>query len=79
MISVNVRTNSTRKTVSTDITTTPKALFAELGIDTSTSMINLDGAPITGADFNKTFENLGVTDGTAVSLSAIVKADGARK
>lgn len=79
MISVNVRTNSTRKTVSTDITTTPKALFAELGIDTSTSMINLDGAPITGADFSKTFEELGIADGTTVGLSAIVKADGASK
>lgn len=77
MISVNVRTNSARKTVSVDITATPKSVFADLGIDTSTSMVNLDGAPLSGADFNKSFDELRVTDGSTVSLNAIVKADGA--
>ncbi|MBQ8404898.1 MAG: hypothetical protein IJX55_10855 [Clostridia bacterium] len=52
-------------------------MFSELGIDTSTSMVNLDGAPLTAADFGKTFEELGVADGSTTSLNAIVKADGA--
>lgn len=78
MISVNVRTSTTRKTVSVDITSTPKAVFTELGVDTSTSMVNLDGVQIKGADFNKNFEELGIVDGSTVSLNAIVKADGAR-
>lgn len=78
MISVNVRTNTARKTVSADITSTPKSVFSELGVDTSTSMVNLDGVPLSGADFNKTFEELGVEDGSTASLNAIVKADGAR-
>ena len=78
MISVNVRTNTARKTVSADIAATPKSVFSELGVDTSTSMVNLDGTPLSGADFNKTFEELGVEDGSTASLNAIVKADGAR-
>lgn len=78
MISVKVRTNTARKTVSVDITATPKSVFSELGVDTSTSMVNLDGAPLSGADFNKTFEELGIEDGSTASLNAVVKADGAR-
>lgn len=78
MITINVRTNTTRRAVNTDITSTPKSIFAELGVDTSTSMVNLDGVPLTATDFNKTFEALSVEDGSTVSLNAIVKADGAK-
>lgn len=78
MISVNVRTTTTRKTISADITSTPREVFTELGVDTSTSMVNLNGAPLSGTDFNKSFEELGVEDGSVASLNAIVKADGAK-
>ncbi len=77
MLSINVRTNTTRRTVSQDITATPKQVFDELGVDTSTSMVNLNGTILSGADFNKSFEELGVADGTSANLNAIVKADGA--
>ena len=77
MLSINVRTNTTRRTVNEDITATPKQVFAELGIDTSTSMVDLNGTILSGADFDKTFESLGVADGTTANLNAIVKADGA--
>ena len=77
MLSINVRTNTTRRTVSEDVTATPKQVFAELGVDTSTSMVNLNGTILSGTDFNKTFEELGVEDGTTANLNAIVKADGA--
>lgn len=77
MISINVRTNTTRRTVTQDVTATPATVFAELGIDTSTSMVNLNGTILSGADFHKSFEDLGVADGTAANLNAIVKADGA--
>lgn len=77
MISINVRTNTTRRTVTTDVTSTPKEVFAELGIDTSTSMVNLDGAILSAADFGKTFEALNIADGSTANLNAIVKADGA--
>lgn len=78
MISVNVRTNTTRRTVSVDVTATPKQVFSSQNIDTSTSMVNLNGTILSGADFDKSFEALGVEDGTTANLNAIVKADGAR-
>ena len=79
MISVNVRTNTTRRTVSEDITATPRQVFDELGVDTSTSMVNLNGAMLGAADFNKSFGDLGVEDGSTANLNAIVKMDGARR
>lgn len=77
MISINVRTNTTRRTVSVDVTSTPRDVFNELGVDTSTSMVNLDGAILSAADFGKTFEELRIADGSTANLNAIVKADGA--
>ena len=77
MISINVRTNTTRRTITTDVTSTPRDVFNELGVDTSTSMVNLDGAILSAADFGKTFEELRVADGSTANLNAIVKADGA--
>lgn len=77
MICVNVRTNSVRKIVNTEVTSTPKEVFAEVGVDTSSSTVNLDGAMFSAADYNKTFEQLGVKDGESCNLFAVVKADGA--
>lgn len=79
MISINVRTNTTRRTISEDITTTPREVFDELGVDTSTSMVNLNGTILSGNDFDSTFEELGIPDGTTNNLNAIVKADGASR
>lgn len=77
MLSINVKTNTIHRTVIEDVTATPKQVFTELGVDTSTSMVNLNVTILSEADFNKTFEELGVEDGTTVNLHAIVKADGA--
>lgn len=77
MILINVRTNTARRAVSADVTSTPREVFAELDVDTSTSMVNLDGAILSAADFGKTFEELRVADGSTANLNAIVKADGA--
>lgn len=77
MITVNVRTNTTRRAVSAEITATPREVFTEVGIDASTSMVNLNGMILSGVDFGHTFEELGVADGSTANLNAIVKADGA--
>lgn len=77
MISINVRTNTVRRTVSEDVTATPRQVFDDLGVDTSSSMVNLNGTMLSGADFNKTFEELGIADGATANLNSIVKADGA--
>lgn len=79
MLSINVRTNTTRRTVSADITATPRQVFEELRIDTSTSQVNLNGTILYAADLGQTFEALGVADGSTANLNAIVKADGAAR
>lgn len=79
MITINVRTAtaSGRNTVIKPVTTTPAEVFEELNIDISTSMVNMAGTTLRGSKLNETFEELGVDDGSTVTLSAIVKADGA--
>lgn len=79
MISINVRTNTARRTVSEDITSTPKKVFEELGIDTKGGMVNLDGTILSATDLNSTFEQLGVSDGRSVNLNSVVKGDGASR
>lgn len=77
MIKVLVKTNVLRQEVVTEITTTPGKVFDDLGISLAGSMVNLNGATLYGVDLNSSFENLGVTDGSTVSLNSIIKADGA--
>ena len=77
MIQVNVKTNTARRTVTTEVTSTPSSVFSELGFDLSSSKVNLNGMQLSVGDMNSTFEQLGIADGASVGLNAIVKADGA--
>lgn len=77
MINVNVKSNSVRTTIIADVTSTPRSVFQQAGIDTSTSQVNVDGIVITGAALDKSFADLHIADGSTVGLNAIVKADGA--
>lgn len=78
MISVNVKSNTKRQVISCDVIATPKSVFTELGVDTSTSMVCLNGTVLSAVELIQTFEDLGVEDGSVAILSSIVKADGAR-
>ena len=78
MIQINVRTNTVRRTVNCEVTDTPASVFAGIGVDTSASSVNLNGATFCAADHNKTFAELGIADGETANLNCIVKADGAR-
>jgi len=77
MIQINVSTNTTRRTVNAEITATPKQVFDDLGINTSSSMVNLNGNFLYAAEFNKPMSELGVEDGTTANINVVVKADGA--
>lgn len=77
MIKVLVKTNVLRQEVVTETTTTPGKVFEDLGISLLGSMVNLNGTTLYGVDLNSSFESLGVTDGSTVSLNSIIKADGA--
>lgn len=77
MISIRVRSHNNSKVITRDITDTPASVFGELNIDVSTAHVNIDGTMLSYRDYEKTFEELSVTDGSSVNLTAIVKADGA--
>lgn len=78
MIKVLVKTNTTRKEVTAETTSTPKAVFNEMGVSVSGAVVNLNGTILSATDLNSTFAALGVTDGTTINLNSIVKADGAK-
>jgi hypothetical protein len=77
MIQITVKSNGTRRTETAEVTSTPAEIFDNIGIDTSRSMVNLDGVVLNSEGQQRTFESLGVTDGSTVTLSSVVKADGA--
>lgn len=79
MISVQVKTSTTRQVVSVDTTSTPRDVFNELQISPSGAMINLDGTILSATDLNSSFEQLGVADGQSCNLNCVVKADGANR
>jgi len=78
MISVRISA-ATRKTVATDVSNTPKALLEENNIGINRQSINLDGQQLDSNDINKTFAQLGVTDGTTVQLNVTANKDGGSK
>ncbi len=78
MIKVLVKTNTTRKEVTAEITSTPKAVFSEMGVSVSGAVVNLNGTILSATDLNSNFAALGVADGTTINLNSIVKADGAK-
>lgn len=77
MIKVSVRTNTTRKEVTAEVTDTPATVFSKMGISMAGSVISLDGKFLNQTDCNSSFDQLGVVDGSIIGLSANVKADGA--
>ncbi len=79
MIKVFVKTNTTRKEVLVDVSSSPASVFNDLGVSTASSAINLNGKILTGTELDSSFEALGVADGGSVNLNSIVKADGASK
>lgn len=79
MIKVLVKTNTLRREVTADVTSTPAAVFEDAGAGVAGAMVNLNGTVLSAADLHVPFENLGIEDGTTVNLNSIVKADGANK
>lgn len=79
MIKVYVKTNTNKKDVTAEINDTPSKVLNDLGIDTATLSVNLDGEFLSKRDLDMTFEALGKDDGSNVYLTSIVKADGANK
>lgn len=77
MIQISISTNTVRKTVNAEVTATPFEVFEENNISTAGCQVYVDGERIQGDDFDETFEDLGVDDESAITISCIVKADSA--
>lgn len=79
MIQLKVKTNTLRKDVNVESTETPASVIAANSIDTTGSRLTLNGMPLSIADMNTSFADLGIGEGQSATLVAVVKADGASK
>lgn len=75
-ITVNVRNNSSRKSLTMLSSATPRQAFSEAGINAN-GIINIDGCTVNVGDLDRSFDELGVV-GDEVTLYSVVKADNAR-
>ena len=77
MIKVIVKSNGAAPRETTaEVNSTPASVFDDLGIDTSGAHVTMAGSTL-GNKIAKSFEELGVSDGSTVTLQSIVKLDGA--
>lgn len=79
MIQIKVGTNTKKETVNAEVTSTPLQLLQAHDVNIAGASVSLNGTPLTTAQYDKTFAELGVADETAAMLIATVKADSARK
>lgn len=77
MISLACKSNTVRKTIIVDVTSTPRQALEQVGIST-TATIHLNGTQIVGADLNDSFADLGVADDSEAMLISVIKADAAK-
>lgn len=75
-IRVTVGTNTSRKNVIVDNSTTLRRVLEDNEIDYSRANVNLDGASLNPGDMDKTFAELGITE--SCFLIASIKQDNAR-
>lgn len=75
MIRVTVGTNTSRKNVIVDESTTLRKVLEDNEIDYSRANVNLDGASLNPGDMDKSFATLGITE--TCFLIASIKQDNA--
>ena len=75
MVQVKIGNNLSRETVMFDNNTTIRQALEQRGIDYSTGVTTLDGAPLRPGDMDKTFAQFGITE--RCTLVNVVKADNA--
>lgn len=78
MISVKISA-ATRKTVSAELSDTPKGLLENNNVGIARQSINLDGQQLDNNDIAKTFAQLGVEEGATVQLNVTANKDGGNK
>ena len=76
MIKVIVSSNTDRKTVIVPRTTTIRQLLEDNQIQVGVGTVSLDSIPLHTDDFDKTLEEMGVSD--SCFLTSVVKSDNAK-
>lgn len=61
-VSVKIITNTKRNVVVASDSDTPKELLRKNEVDFATATVHLDGAALSPAEMNTTFEKLGITE-----------------
>lgn len=74
-IRVTIGTNTNRKNVIVDASTTLRKVLEDNEIDYSRANVNLDGASLNPGDMDKSFATLGITE--SCFLIASIKQDNA--
>lgn len=77
MINLQLKSNTVRKTVLVDVTSTPREALTASNISTNTAL-HLNGTMIVGQDLDESFEALGVPDESEAMLISVIKADSAK-
>ena len=75
MITIKIGNNLERKTVIVDENTTVRNALESNGIDYSTGVTTLDGAPLRPGDMDKSFAQFGITE--KCTIVNVLKADNA--
>ena len=77
MINLKIGTNTERKDIIVQVDDTLAEVLENNDINITGCALTLNGSLIPGVDVEKTFEELGVADGTRATLIAVMKADSA--
>lgn len=75
MIQVRVSSNTKRDTVIVPAETTPRQVFEQAGINYTSGISSLDGAPLRAGEMDKSFAEFGITE--RCTLMNVIKADNA--
>lgn len=74
-IQIKVLSSTTRDTIIVSSDKTPKQVLQDQGIDYSQTTSHLDSAPLSAAEMNKTFDQLGIKE--SALLACVVKTTNA--
>lgn len=77
MFRLKLGTNTSTKTVVMRLDATPKQALAESSITYDRGIIYFEGNTLNTGDLNKSFAELGVTEGSDATLNVVIKQDNA--
>lgn len=77
MVRITLVSNSNRRTVTADISTTVQEILDENNISTTGAAVHLDGMMVQRGEYDYSLDELGIEDETEVTMVSVIKADSA--